>query len=47
MSKKCTQYTSNFQEKVVLTAIRRDKTIPQMTARYGIHPTQSIAGDSN
>ncbi|WP_394808272.1 transposase [Nitrosomonas sp.] len=40
MSKKRTQYTSEFKAKVALAAIRGDKTIPQLATRYGIHPTQ-------
>jgi transposase len=39
MSKKCTQYSSEFKAKVALAAIRRDETILQLAARYGIHPT--------
>ena len=40
MSKKRTQYSSEFKAKVALAAIRGDETIPQLAARYGIHPTQ-------
>ncbi|WP_297325970.1 transposase [Nitrosomonas sp.] len=40
MSKKRTQYSSEFKAKVALAAIRRDETIPQLAARYGIHLTQ-------
>ena len=40
MSKKRTQYSSEFEAKVALAAIRGDETIPQLAARYGIHPTQ-------
>lgn len=40
MSKKRTQYSSEFKAKVALAAIRGDETIPHLAARYGIHPTQ-------
>lgn len=40
MSKKRIQYSSEFKAKVALAAIRGDETIPQLAARYGIHPTQ-------
>ena len=40
MSKKRTQYSSEFKAKVALAGIRGDETIPQLAARYGIHPTQ-------
>ena len=40
MSKKRTQYSSEFKAQVALAAIRGDETIPQLAARYGIHPTQ-------
>ncbi len=40
MSKKRTQYSSEFKAKVALAAIRGDETIPQLAARYGLHPTQ-------
>lgn len=40
MSKKRTQYSSEFKAKIALAAIRGDETIPQLAARYGIHPTQ-------
>ncbi|SEG02536.1 helix-turn-helix domain-containing protein [Nitrosomonas ureae] len=40
MSKKPTQYSSEFKAKVALAAIRGDETIAQLAARYGIHPTQ-------
>ena len=40
MSKKRTQYSSEFKARVALAAIRGDETIPQLAARYGIHPTQ-------
>lgn len=40
MSKKRTQYSSEFKAKIALSAIREDETIPQLAARYGIHPTQ-------
>ena len=40
MSKKRTQYSSEFKAKIALAGIRGDETIPQLAARYGIHPTQ-------
>jgi transposase len=40
MSKKRTQYSSEFKAKIALAAIRGDETIPQLATRYGIHPTQ-------
>ncbi|MDP1678882.1 MAG: helix-turn-helix domain-containing protein [Candidatus Nitrotoga sp.] len=40
MSKKRAQYSSEFKAKIALAAIRGDETIPQLAARYGIHPTQ-------
>jgi len=40
ISKKRTQYSSEFKAKVALAAIRGDETIPQLAARYGMHPTQ-------
>lgn len=40
MSKKRTQYSSEFKAKVALSAICGDETIPQLVARYVIHPTQ-------
>ncbi|WP_293005143.1 transposase [Nitrosomonas sp.] len=40
MSKKRTQYSSEFKAKIALSVIREDETIPQLAARYGIHPTQ-------
>ncbi|WP_394807614.1 transposase [Nitrosomonas sp.] len=40
MSKKRTQYSSEFKAKIALVAIRGYETIPQLAARYGIHPTQ-------
>ncbi len=40
MSKKRKQHSSEFKAKVALAAIRGDKTIPQLAARYGLHPTQ-------
>ena len=40
MSKKRVHYSSEFKVKVALAAIRGDETIPQLAARYGIHPTQ-------
>lgn len=40
MSKKRKQYSSEFKAKVALAAIRGDETVPQLAARYGLHPTQ-------
>jgi len=40
MSKKRTQYSREFKAKVALAAIRGDEAIPQLAARYGMHPTQ-------
>jgi len=40
MSKKRTQYSSEFKAKVALAAIRGDETIPQLAAWYEIHLTQ-------
>ncbi len=40
MSKKRTQYSSEFKAKIAMAAIRGDETIPQLAARYGIHLTQ-------
>ncbi|MBA3756630.1 MAG: transposase [Nitrosomonas sp.] len=40
MSKKRRQYSSELKGKKTVSAIRGDETIPQLAARYGIHPTQ-------
>jgi transposase len=40
MSKKRTQYSSEFKAKLALAAIRGDETVPQLAARYHVHPTQ-------
>ena len=40
MSKKHIQYSSKFKVKIALAVIRGDEAIPQLVARYGIHPTQ-------
>ncbi|MEK6736907.1 MAG: transposase [Pseudomonadota bacterium] len=40
MSKKRTQYSSEFKAKIALAAIRGDETVPQLAARYNVHPTQ-------
>ncbi len=40
MSKKRTQYSQEFKAKIALAAIRGEETIPQLSARYHIHPTQ-------
>ena len=40
MSKKRQHYSSAFKAKVALAAIRADKTVPQLAARHGLHPTQ-------
>ena len=39
MSKKRTQYTTEFKAKVALTALRNEETVSQLSARFGIHPT--------
>ncbi|AKH36793.1 MULTISPECIES: transposase [Nitrosomonas] len=40
MSKKRTQYSSEFKAKLAPVAVRGDETIPQLAARYNVHPTQ-------
>jgi hypothetical protein len=40
MSKKRTQYSSEFKAKIALAAIRGDETISQLAAGYGMHSTQ-------
>ncbi len=40
MSKKRTQYSSEFKAKIALAAIRGDETISRLAARYGMHSTQ-------
>jgi len=40
MSKKRKQHSSEFKAKVALAAVRGDETVPQLAARYGLHPTQ-------
>ena len=40
MSKKRTQYSQEFKAKIALAAIRGEETVPQLAARYHIHPTQ-------
>ena len=40
MSKKRAQYSIDFKAKVALAAIRGEETVPQLAARYHIHPTQ-------
>lgn len=40
MSKKRIQYSGELKARIALAAIRGDETIPQLAARYGIHPTQ-------
>jgi hypothetical protein len=47
MSKKRTQYFSEFKAKVALTAIRGDETIPQLAARLRYIPHKSIAENGN
>ncbi|MCH9665139.1 MAG: transposase [Gammaproteobacteria bacterium] len=47
MSKKRTQYSQEFKAKIALAAIRGEETVPQLAARYHIHPTQLIAGNVN
>ncbi|MBK9663522.1 MAG: transposase [Nitrosomonas sp.] len=41
MSKKRKQYSSEFKAKVALAAIRGEETVPQLSARHGLHPTQT------
>ncbi|SFP43886.1 Helix-turn-helix domain-containing protein [Nitrosomonas cryotolerans] len=40
MSKKRMQYSTEFKAKIALAAIRGEETVPQLAARYHIHPTQ-------
>ena len=40
MSKKRKQYSNDFKAKVALATIRADETVPQLAARYGLHPSQ-------
>jgi transposase len=40
MSKKRTQYSSEFIAKLAPVAVRGDETIPQLATRYNAHPTQ-------
>jgi transposase len=40
MSKKRQQYSNEFKAKVALAAIRGEETVPQLSARHGLHPTQ-------
>jgi transposase len=40
MSKKRIHYSSEFKAKLALAAIRGDETVPQLAARYNVHPTQ-------
>ncbi len=40
MSKKHIQYSQEFKAKIALAAIRGEETVPQLAARYHIHPTQ-------
>ena len=40
MSKKRKRYSSEFNAKVALTAIRGEETVPELAARHGLHPTQ-------
>ena len=47
MSKKRTQYSSEFKARVALTAIRRDETIPQLEHVMEYIPHRSIAGNDN
>jgi transposase len=39
MSKKRTQYSAEFKAKVALAAIRNEKTVAELSAKFGIHPT--------
>ena len=40
MSKKHTQFSSEFKAKVALAAIQTDETITQLAAYFWVHPTQ-------
>ncbi|SFI96997.1 hypothetical protein [Nitrosomonas sp. Nm34] len=40
MSKKRTQYSSEFKAKLALAAICGNETVPQLVARYHVYPTQ-------
>ena len=39
----CIRYSARFKTKVVREALRRDKTLQEIAARYDIHPTQAGA----
>jgi len=39
MSKKRTQYNSEFKAKATLAALKSDETVAELSARFGIHPT--------
>ena len=39
MSKKRAQYSIEFNAKIALAAIHGEETVPQLAARYHIHPT--------
>ena len=40
MRKKRKQYSNDFKAKVALATIRADEIVPQLAARYGLHPSQ-------
>ncbi len=39
MSKKRTQYSPEYKAKIALAVLRGEETVPQLAARYHIHPT--------
>jgi len=41
MSKERTQYSPDFKAKVALAAIRNDQTVPELAARFEVHPTMT------
>lgn len=38
MVKKRTRYSSEFKAKVALAALKGEETLPQLSARFGVHP---------